>query len=160
MQRYIYLIIHHYAPDPSEADMQRSRENLELLRRSNFGSPSAVPSEDVFQELSASTGMEVEQIRALYAWTHGALTTELSARNLHFHANANNAKLVELVIANMLRVRAAAASGAQPSGAMSVGFSSGKRSSVLSGGDKISDRFIIDLSDETGMPASDVKNIT
>ena len=38
------------------------------------------------------------------------LKAELTSRHLRFNANASKAELVELVIADMLRIRAAAAS--------------------------------------------------
>ena len=61
----INMILHRCAPSHSEADVQRAQENLDMVRRSQFGSSYAVQSEEFFQELSASTGIE--------CWTHKSL---------------------------------------------------------------------------------------
>ena len=54
--------------------------------------------------------MEVENIRALFAWSNDTLKAELTSRQLRFKAHASKAELVERAIADMLRIRAAAAS--------------------------------------------------
>lgn len=56
----INMTINHYAPYHSEATMQRAQENLDMLRRSNFGNPSVVPDEAVIHEMAAYTNIEVE----------------------------------------------------------------------------------------------------
>ena len=64
---HINLIINHYAPNNSETDMQRAQPNLEILRRKNFANPSVVSNEAAIQETATNTGMEVENIRDLFA---------------------------------------------------------------------------------------------
>ena len=64
---HINLIINHYAPNNSETDMQRAQANLEILRRKNFANPSVVSNEAAIQETATNTGMEVENIRDLFA---------------------------------------------------------------------------------------------
>ena len=91
----INIIRNRCAPSHSETDMQRAQDNLDMLRRSQFGSSYAVQSEEFFHELSASTGMAVEKIRALHRCTNAVLKAELTSRNLRFNANASKYELVE-----------------------------------------------------------------
>ena len=66
--------------------MRRTQATLEILRRGKI--------EVVIQEMASSTGMEVEHIRALFAWTNDTLKAELTSRQLRFNANASKAELV------------------------------------------------------------------
>ena len=91
--------MNYYAPTRGEAEMPRAQDNLEMLRRGSI--------DYVIQEMAANTGMEVEHIRALFAWTNDKLKAELTSRHLRFKANASKSELVALVIADMLRIRAA-----------------------------------------------------
>ena len=50
--------------------MRRAQEILEILRRGNI--------EAVIQEMAASTVMEVENIRALFAWSNDVLKAALN----------------------------------------------------------------------------------
>ena len=91
--------------------------------------------------------MDVETIKTLYAWAIDQLKQELALRNVRLRANANTTELIELLIADMLRYRAAAASGARLSGNMSVDSSGkGKGKSSLSG--KLSVGFPFGFEDE------------
>ena len=62
--------------------------------------------------MATNTGMEVENIRYLFAWSNVVLKAELRSQNVHFNSNANIFELVGLVIADMLRIRAVVAAAA------------------------------------------------
>ena len=51
-----------------------------------------VPSDACLQELSASTGMEVETIRLVYSGTNAILKAELTSRRVQFRRHANKAQ--------------------------------------------------------------------
>ena len=59
----INLILNYYTPDQSKGTLRRAQENLEMLRRGNIERSS----EAVIQEMAANTGMEVENIKRLFA---------------------------------------------------------------------------------------------
>ena len=61
------------------------------------------------ENLSLQTGIEVETVRDFYSWTTGMLKAELKRRSVNVKDNDTKAVLVELMIADMLRVRGAAA---------------------------------------------------
>ena len=82
-----------------------------------------MPQVKIFQALSESTGMYVEHIRGLYAWTYGMLKAELKSRNVNSRDNDTDAALVEPMIADMLRNKVAAAIGEHPSGKLSMDYS-------------------------------------
>ena len=88
-----------------------------------------------------------ENIKSLYAWAIDQLKQELALRGVRLRANANTTELIELLIADMLRYRAAAASGARSSGNMSVD-SSGKGKGKSSSSGKLSVGFPFGFEDE------------
>ena len=59
--------------------------------------------------------MAVDNIRELYAWTNCMLKAEFQSRNGMFKPNDTKPVFGELMIADMLRVNAAAASAARGS---------------------------------------------
>ena len=76
--------------------------------------------------------MDGETIHSLYAWANDKLKQELALRQVRCRANANKAAVIDLLIADMIRNRAAALSGARSSGKISVessGEGKGKSSS-------------------------------
>ena len=88
----INLIINYYAPSRREVELQRAEENLGILRRGAIAS--RIPNEDLLQELSGSTGIDVATIRWLSSLSNDELRDDLTIRRIYFRRHDGKAALI------------------------------------------------------------------